>query len=276
MFIYRVEGAIRCGLDSPVEESDEENDETAPDGYQATLVSEQGWIDANVAELPPLTLKHIHQYFITGRLCKERVTATKPFERGYRLFDSKKVQCVSVHDVSSHSLYCIVRATVLPSQKAGAYKTAIAVNKTNGQIIHGSCTCVAGSSACNHTAALMFAVDDINREHATHGISGRPSSTSLPRKWGVPAKPKKEPTPVKMLEVTKPKYGKMPQHTHPSDIQPIDPKLGVVNIARVMSLRDDLQQNCQCEILFTQVWPSEPDSKQVDILMKMQAMPNQD
>ena len=44
-----------------------------------------------------------------------------------------------------------------------------------------------------------------------------------------------------MLEVTKPKYGKMPQHTHPSDIQPIDPKLGVVNIARDMSLRDDLQ-----------------------------------
>ena len=91
LFIYRVEGAIRCGLDSPVEESDEENDETAPDGYQATLVSEQGWIDANVAELPQLTLKHIHQYFITGRLRKERVTATKPFERGYRLFDSKKV-----------------------------------------------------------------------------------------------------------------------------------------------------------------------------------------
>ena len=62
-------------------------------------MSEQGWIDANVAELPQLTLKHIHQYFITGRLRKERVTATKPFERGYRLFDSKKVQCVSVHDV---------------------------------------------------------------------------------------------------------------------------------------------------------------------------------
>jgi len=79
-----------------------------------------------------------------------------------------------------------------------------------------------------------------------------------------------------MLEVTKPKYGKMPQHTHPRDIQPIDPKLGVVNIARVMSLRNDLQQNCQREILFTQVWPSEPDSKQVDRLMKMQAMPNQD
>jgi len=30
-FNYRVEGAIEFGLDSLVEESDEENDETAPD-----------------------------------------------------------------------------------------------------------------------------------------------------------------------------------------------------------------------------------------------------
>ena len=42
-FIYRVEGAIRYGLDSPVEESDEETCETAPDGYQTTVVSEQRW-----------------------------------------------------------------------------------------------------------------------------------------------------------------------------------------------------------------------------------------
>ena len=66
--------------------------------------------------------------------------------------------------------------------------------------------------------------------------------TSLPRKWGVPAKPKNEPTPVTMLEVTKPKYGKVPQHTHPSDIQPVDPKLGRVDITRVMSLQDDYKE----------------------------------
>ena len=36
-FNYRVEGAIEFGLDSSVEESDEENDETAPDHYETTL-----------------------------------------------------------------------------------------------------------------------------------------------------------------------------------------------------------------------------------------------
>ena len=117
---------------------------------------------------------------------------------------------------------------------------------------------------------------DIYRARATHGNSGGPGSTLQPRKWGVPAKPKKEPTPVKVLEVTKPKYRKVPQHNHPGDIQPIDPKLGSVHITRVMSLWDNLQRNFQHEILFTQVWPPEPDCKQVDRLMKMQAVPNQD
>ena len=35
----------------------------------------------------------------------------------------------------------------------------------------------------------------------------------LPGKWGVPAKARKDPTPVNMLEVVKPKYGQVPQHS---------------------------------------------------------------
>ena len=76
---------------------------------------------------------------------------------------------------------------------------------------------------------------------------------------------------VNKLEIAKPKYGWVPQHTHPTDIQPIDPTLGVVDITRVMSLWEDLRKNCKDDILFTQVWPSNPDNKQVDRLMKMQA-----
>ena len=59
----------------------------------------------------------------------------------------------------------------------------------------------------------MFAVDNMNRTHAIAKdvVGAGPSSTSLPWKWGVPAKPRKDPTPVNMLEVDKPKYGKVPQ-----------------------------------------------------------------
>ena len=67
----------------------------------------------------------------------------------------------------------------------------------------------------------LINVDDINRARATHGNSGGPSLTSLPRKWGVPTKSRKEPTRVKKLEMTTPKYGKVPQHTHPIEIQPL-------------------------------------------------------
>ena len=44
-------------------------------------------------------------------------------------------------------------------------------------------------------------------------------------------------------------------------------KIGRVDISQVTSLRDDLQRDCKHEILFTQVWPSKSDSKQVDRLM---------
>ena len=71
-------------------------------------------------------------------------------------------------------------------------------------------------------------------------------------------------------------YGRVPQHTHPTDIQHIDPALGVVDITRVMSLREDLQKNYKDELLFTQVWLSNPEDKQVDRLMKMQARPRGD
>ena len=69
-----------------------------------------------------------------------------------------------------------------------------------------------------------------------------PSSTSLPQKWGVPAKPRKDPTPMNMLEVVKPKYEMVPQHSH-TDTEPIDPALGIVDTTWVMSLREDLERS---------------------------------
>ena len=93
-------------------------------------------------------------------------------------------------------------------------QTAIDVN---WQIIDGSCTCVAGQSA------ITLLLDDINSA-CEHGNGGGPSSTSLPRKWGVPTKSKKEPTRVKKLEMTTPKYGKV---LHFIEIQPL-----ILNLAQ--------------------------------------------
>ena len=48
------------------------------------------------------------------------------------------------------------------------------------------------------------------------------------------------------------KYGMIQQHTHPTDIQPSDPTLGVVDITRVMFHWEDLRKNCKDDIPFTQ------------------------
>ena len=78
-----------------------------------------------------------------------------------------------------------------------------------------------------------------------------------------------------MLEVVKPKYRKVPQHSH-TDTEPIDPALGIVDITRVMSLREDLERSCKDKVLFTQVWLSKPDAKQIDRLIKMQTSSKED
>jgi len=80
-FIYRIEGAIEFSIDSEVMKKMIRQHLIVGDNY-----TDSGWIDANFTEVHPLTLKHVHQYFITGKLCKERVTASKWFERGYWLF----------------------------------------------------------------------------------------------------------------------------------------------------------------------------------------------
>ena len=140
----------------------------------------------------------------------------------------------------------------------------------NGQVIYGRCSCIAGKSACNHTAALMFAIDDMNRERSNHGSGGPPSCTSLLKRWGVPAKSTRgtEPMPVKKLQVVKPRYGKLPQQSPMDNIEPIDPSQSLVDIGRLMTLREGLVKNYQHKILFSQAWPVNPDPAQIKHLMQ--------
>ena len=76
--------------------------------------------------------------------------------------------------------------------------------------------------------------------------------------------------------MTKPKYEKVPQHTHPNDIQPID-----LNLAYIVNKMSHVPSRRFTTILSTWdnfytsicwLWSSQTDTKQVDTLMKMQAM----
>ena len=114
---------------------------TASKDYHATTVSKQEWIDANVAELPhPLSNTFTDISSLVDYAKSVSSQQNHSFTREDRLFDSKRSKYPSVHGVTSTSVYHIIRATVLPSNKGRQYITVIAINKMNKQIIHRSCT----------------------------------------------------------------------------------------------------------------------------------------
>ena len=83
-------------------------------------------------------------------------------------------------------------------------------------VYHAHCTCVAGKSGmCNHVAALTFALDEYDRDIATHGNKGQASCTFIPAKWGAHAvRVPMEPMEVMEMHCVKPSLGKVP-HSPP-------------------------------------------------------------
>ena len=129
---------------------------------------------------PPISLTNIHSYFVQRRIKREQVTATKPFEKGFRIHAARKVKTLSLKAVLS-SNYTIIRAVVLPSQRNDrTYQVYIAALTSTGFILHATCTCIARKcGACNHTAAVIFSMDEANRVQSAPSYSARPSCTSL-------------------------------------------------------------------------------------------------
>ena len=114
------------------EEASDEKEKQIPEGFCQTLESETGWVDLEgVAAAPPISLDNIHHYFVMKRLWRNDVTASKPFEKGYKryqIYHAQKVQNVAVHRGDTDSFYDIRvrRAAVMPSQRQDReYKTAI-------------------------------------------------------------------------------------------------------------------------------------------------------
>ena len=230
------------------EDSDE--DDTAPTWFEEEIKKSDGWVDLeSTPNIPPLTLRNIHSYFIQKRLKREHITATKPFEKGYRMYAANKVKTISLKTVHS-SIFTIIRATVLPSQRHNRiYEVNIASNTTNGTVLYATCTCIAGAcGACNHTAALMFAIDDKNRQHGPSV-----SCTSLPAKWPVPSRASLTPQAVQDMQIVKPAYNKTP--SLPTAHLPMPQELAKVTVERVRRLKEDLSNNYDGQLLLHQIWP---------------------
>ena len=169
----------------------------------------------------------------------------------------------------SPSLFCVIKANVLPSQRTDrTYQTAIVVHKSTANISYASCTCKAGKGqSCNHVAALMFYIDAHNRTITTQGQSTTPTCTSLPSTWNVPSKRHTEPKniPVSQLNISKPSYLKSQSGSstlsstlslsHPVTLN--SSSIFHVTTERISKLRQDLSEHCSNQLLFHQIWPEE-------------------
>ena len=252
---------MEFGLSSG-EDSDE--DDTAPAGFEEAVKNEEGWVNLeNATNVPTIMLRNIHSYFIQRRIKKEHVTATKPFEKGFRIYAAHKVQTISLKAVTT-STYTVVKAAVRPSQRQDRTYQAYIASETNGTILHATCTCIAGScGACNHTAAVMFAIDEHSRVSSN---TARPSCTSLPAQWPIPRAPSTSHA-VEDMQVVKPKYNKTsspPTRKRP----PILTQASLVTLDRVKQLKADLSKQYDGQLLFHQVWPHNIDTIQEQQLLK--------
>jgi hypothetical protein len=62
------------------------------------------WVDLDdinkIRHVPALSLNNIH----------DQVTACKPFERGYRIYDARKIQSISIYSPADDNLLRVIRA----------------------------------------------------------------------------------------------------------------------------------------------------------------------
>ena len=112
---------------SSCEDSDIE--EERPGVLDDALKDATGWINLDSTNnIPQLSIKTIHKYFIKRKIRKDQVSASKPFEQGYRVYDAKKVQSMSIYQTINDNLFSVIKAAVLPSQRTDkVYETIIVV-----------------------------------------------------------------------------------------------------------------------------------------------------
>ena len=106
------------------EDSESEEDEP-PEGFTAAVLEDRaGWAElAHSSSVPPVTIREIHSHFVKRRLKREHVTATKPFEKGYKIYTAgkdNKVHFILLHNKSS-SVTITETDRILPSTHCSKY-----------------------------------------------------------------------------------------------------------------------------------------------------------
>ncbi|XP_065919203.1 uncharacterized protein [Dysidea avara] len=177
--------------------------EQIPDPY---AVPDEEWRD-DVTEWPTVLYGDVYNYLIEskGRYTQESLRAFKSLE-AYNYFISGHVRTVLFYEPSRQSKFCILVAEVNPSQKSPSetHKAWIIVQKEDGQVMTGHCTCKAGrGEVCSHVAAILFKV-----ETACRLVYNNPTCTSMPCQWNQSFATNVDPALVVDINFIKPDHNK--------------------------------------------------------------------
>ena len=117
--------------------------EQIPDPY---AVSQEEWVD-DVTKWPTVLYGDVYNYLIEskGRYTAKSLKAFKSLE-AFNYFISGHVRTIFYYEVSRQSQNCVLMAEVNPSQKSPSdtHKGWVVIQKQDGQVITGHCTCKAG------------------------------------------------------------------------------------------------------------------------------------
>eukprot|EP00795_Rhopilema_esculentum_P016088 gene16088-7440_t len=125
--------------------------------------------------------------------------------------DMSHVQDCIYHNITEESDFCYIKTEVLPSQRQGEktnlYKVWVCLHKTNGWILKGNYTCMAGlGSSCSHLTALLFKL-----EAAVHyQLNEKTASTSQLCSWKASRRQIKA-VPASAIDFSRPKKRSLPK-----------------------------------------------------------------
>ncbi|CAB4012346.1 Poly P3, partial [Paramuricea clavata] len=168
----------------------------------------------DLSYLPVITVNEIKDYLVYGKCkfyAKEDMKCFKQL-KAFKFFMDGHVQDIKLSIINATSNYCFVKAKILASMRTDrVYETWISVVKETAKVLSADCNCTAGlGEACNHIAALLFAVEDYAKTY-NQPSSSSTSCTSKPCEWNKPRSRKLSPKEISQMRPVKHQYGKKPR-----------------------------------------------------------------
>lgn len=161
----------------------------------------ESWKD-DMRMWPPVTFGHVFYYLIRTKACDGAEMENYKSLESYNYFQSEYVSTIYIKEHMSGSWK--LKADVKPSQSVNNKPHAAwVVCESNGHVIEGGCSCMAGrSKTCSHVGAILWKI-----EYAVKNQMTGKSCTDEIMKWNCSTSKNIAPKAIVDISFQKPKQG---------------------------------------------------------------------